>query len=45
MDKYCVDVLWENEIPVDWVEFEIWEIDGNGSHTFAGWEFNNNIKE
>ncbi len=37
--KYCVDILWENEIPVDWTQYEIWDIEGNGSHTFLGWEF------
>jgi hypothetical protein len=37
--KYCVDILWSNEIPIDWVQYEIWDIEGNGSHTFLGWEF------
>ncbi len=41
--KYCVDILWENEIPVDWTQYEIWDIEGNGSHTFLGWEFGNDI--
>jgi hypothetical protein len=40
-DNYCVDILWENEIPVDLIEYEIWDIEGNGSHTFLGWEFGN----
>ena len=38
-EKYCVDILWENEIPVDWTQYEIWDVEGNGSHTFLGWEF------
>jgi hypothetical protein len=38
-NKFSVDILWENEIPVDWTEFEIWDVEGNGHHTFLGWEF------
>jgi len=38
-NKISIDILWDNEIPVDWVEFEIWDVEGNGYHTFSGWEF------
>lgn len=41
--KYCVDILWGNEIPVDWTQYEAWSIEGNGSHTFLGWEFNEDL--
>ncbi len=41
--KYCVDILWENEIPVDWTQYEIWDIEENGSHTFSGWEFGKDL--
>lgn len=38
-NKISIDILWDNEIPVDWTEFEIWNVEGNGYHTFSGWEF------
>jgi len=41
--KYCVDILWENEIPVDWTQYETWDVEENGSHTFLGWEFGKDI--
>lgn len=39
-NKFSVDVLWYGEPPQDWVSFEICDIDGNGAHTFLGWDFN-----
>ena len=39
-DKFSVDVLWCNDIPEEWKPYEIWDVDGNGSHTFAGFDFN-----
>jgi hypothetical protein len=40
-DKYSVDVLWEDldESPYGWKSYEI-TVEGNGAHTFAGWNFN-----
>lgn len=40
-DKYSVDVLWEDldESPYGWKSYEI-TVEGNGVHTFAGWNFN-----
>lgn len=39
-DKYSVDVLWSWGMPDEWQQYEIWDIEGNGSHTFLGYEFN-----
>lgn len=41
-DNYSVDVLWFDleEQPEDWAEFQIY-LEGNGVHTFAGWNYNN----
>jgi len=39
-DKYSVDVLWSWGMPDQWQQYEIWDIEGNGSHTFLGYEFN-----
>lgn len=39
-NKFCVDILWHNEIPLDLTQYEVWDIVGNGSHTFLGWDFN-----
>jgi hypothetical protein len=39
-DKYSVDVLWNQQPPEDFKSYEIWDIQGNGSHTFLGWDFN-----
>lgn len=41
-DNYSVDVLWADleEQPEDWAEFQI-SLEGNGVHTFAGWNYNN----
>jgi hypothetical protein len=39
-NKFCVDVLWHNEVPLNLVKHERWDVKGNGSHTFLGWEFN-----
>lgn len=33
-----------NEIPVDWAQYETWSIEGNGSHIFLGWEFNEDLR-
>lgn len=39
-DKYSVDILWNQSSPEDFIPYEIWDIEGNGSHTFLGWNFN-----
>jgi hypothetical protein len=39
-NKYSVDVLWSWGMPDEWQQYEIWDIEGNGSHTFLGYEFN-----
>jgi hypothetical protein len=38
-DTYSVDVLWFWGIPDEWIQYEIWDVEGNGSHTFLGYEF------
>ena len=40
-DKYSVDVLWNDldSSPYGWATYEI-SVEGNGVHTFAGWNFN-----
>jgi|TARA_R100000482_G_scaffold112424_1_gene54952 hypothetical protein len=40
-DKYSVDVLWYDldSSPYGWTSYEI-SVEGNGVHTFAGWNFN-----
>ncbi len=38
-NKYSVDVLWRFNSPNDWKPYEIWDVEGNGLHTFLGWEF------
>ncbi len=38
-NKYSVDVLWNQSYPEEFIPYEIWDIEGNGSHTFLGWEF------
>lgn len=38
-DKYSVDILWNQQSPEDFIPYEIWDVQGNGSHTFLGWEF------
>ena len=40
-DMYSVDVLWNDldESPYGWKSYEI-TVEGNGVHTFAGWNFN-----
>lgn len=42
-DKFSVDVLWCNDIREEWKPYEIWDVEGNGSHTFAGFEFGSDI--
>jgi hypothetical protein len=39
-DKYSVDVLWNQQSPEEFIQYEIWDVEGNGSHTFLGWDFN-----
>jgi len=39
-NKFSVDVLWYGEPSQDWTQYEIWDIEGNGAHTFFGWSFN-----
>ena len=38
-DKFSVDVLWYGGPDYEWREYEIYDVEGNGSHTFAGWSF------
>lgn len=38
-NKYSVDVLWSWGMPDEWQQYEIWDVEGNGTHTFLGWEF------
>ena len=40
-DKYSVDVLWNDldSSPYGWATYKI-SVEGNGVHTFAGWNFN-----
>lgn len=38
-DKYSVDVLWSMYAPQEWVDYEIWDVNGNGAHTFLGVDF------
>jgi hypothetical protein len=40
-NSYSVDALWYNQLPEEWIPYEIWDIKGNGSHTYAGWDFHN----
>lgn len=45
-DMFSVDVLWYGGTDFEWIEYEIYDVEGNGSHTFAGFDFNrddNNI--
>jgi len=44
-DYYSVDALWYNQIPEEWIPYEIWDIEGNGAHTYLGWDFHNNTVE
>jgi hypothetical protein len=39
-ETYSVDILWDYGMPYEWKQYEIWDIQGNGSHTFLGYEFN-----
>ena len=39
-DKYSVDVLWSEEEHADWTPFRI-EVEGEGSHGFAGVNYQN----
>jgi len=39
-NTYNVDVLWIDQLPETWTQYEIWDIEGNGAHTFSGWNFN-----
>jgi hypothetical protein len=36
--NYCVDVLWRNEEPDDWYQFQVWSNPTGSAHFFAGWE-------
>ncbi len=38
-NKFSVDVLWYQSSPEEFIPYEIWDIEGNGSHSFLGWEF------
>ena len=40
-EMYSVDVLWNDldRSPYGWASYEI-TVEGNGVHTFAGWNFN-----
>lgn len=39
-DTYSVDVLWNQIPPEEFKPYEIWDVQGNGTHTFLGWNFN-----
>lgn len=36
--NYCVDVLWRNEEPENWEQFQVWSNPTGSYHYFAGWE-------
>lgn len=38
-NTYSVDTLWVNQLPEEWKEYEINDVQGNGAHTYMGWEF------
>jgi hypothetical protein len=38
--KYCVDVMWYDDIPIEWSDYEV-QPEGNGIHTFFGWQYKN----
>jgi hypothetical protein len=38
-DKFSVDVLWYGTPDNEWEEYEIYDVEGNGSHTFLGHNF------
>lgn len=39
-DKFSVDVLWYDTPDSEWEEYEIlYDVEGNGSHTFLGYNF------
>jgi hypothetical protein len=39
-NKFSVDVLWYGGSDSEWIEYEIYDIEGNGTHTFSGFDFN-----
>lgn len=41
-NKYSVDVLWSTVNYEQWQQYEINDVVGNGSHTFLGYDYNNN---
>lgn len=40
-NRFSVDVLWRDTEPQEWIQYELLNIEDNGSHTFLGYEFNN----
>lgn len=38
-NTYSVDTLWVNQLPEEWKEYEINDVQDNGAHTYMGWEF------
>ena len=38
-NTYSVDTLWCNQLPEEWIPYEINDIEGNGAHTYLGWDF------
>ena len=40
-DFYSVDALWYETPPDSWGVYEIKDVEGNGSHTYLGWDFTN----
>ena len=40
---FSVDVLWIAGAPSNWEPYEVCDIEGNGSHTFGGYEFGADI--
>lgn len=37
--RTSVDALWLDNIPEGWTQYELWDIEGNGTHTFLGHNF------
>jgi hypothetical protein len=35
--EWAVDILWQDEDPIDFVAYKVWPEPGTENHTFAGW--------
>jgi len=42
-EKFSVDVLWYGGVDYEWIDYEIYDVIGNGSHTFGGFNFGSDI--